>query len=180
MTGGPLQSNDPKAVHWRTYRNQEHGFEVKYPPGFVISEDSGGYVVFRAPHADARFGLSISAPRQRGKLTLAEFVHNDTAYEKDHSYSFAGESVGSRGGMTIYRFQRILGSSTRQSVFFLKNQHEGTMADYLVEYDRCNGGGCGEGESSGPHIVKDPHIKQYEQILSNFRFIEPAATDSTQ
>lgn len=175
MTAAQSLPSNSETAHWRTYRSQKFGFEVKYPPCFVVSKDSGGYIVFRAPHADARFGLSISRLRQRGKLTLEEFVHDDTAYEKDHSYSYAGESVKSRDGMTIYRFQRILGSSTRQGSFFLRDHDEGIMADYLIEYDRCGGGGCGEGERSGQRMVKDPHTKQYEQILSTVRFIEPAA-----
>jgi len=172
--------SNAETSNWRTCRNREYGFEVKYPPGFVVSRDSGGYIVFKAPDADSRFGLSISKPRQRGKLTLAEFVHNDTAYEKDHSYSYARESVESRGGMTVYRFQRILGSSTRQGSFFLKDNEEGIMADYLIDYDRCSGGGCGPGENSGPHIVKNPHTSEYDQVLSTFRFIEPAVTRSAQ
>jgi hypothetical protein len=172
--------SNAKTSSWRTYRSQEYGFELKYPAGFVISKDSGGYVVFRAPQAGPRFGLSISRRRQLGKLTLPEFVHNDTAYEQDHSYSYAGESVESRDSMTIYRFRRILGSSTRQGTFFLKDHEEGIMADYLIEYDRCSGGGCGPGRNSGPHMVKDPHTREYDLILSTFRFIKQATTEGGQ
>lgn len=165
---------------WRTYRSQKYGFEVKYPPGFTVSEDPAGYVVFTVPHADPRFGLTISRMRQRGELTLAEFVHDDTAYEKDRSYSYALESLESRDGMTIYRYQRILGSSARQESFFLKDHDEGTMADYLIEYDRCNGGGCGPEESASDRVLKNPCVKQYDQILSTFRFIKQSAADDGQ
>ena len=178
--GTQSSPSNAEAAHWRIYRSQEYGFEVKYPPGFNVSEDPAGYIVFTAPHANSQFGLSISRPRVRGKLTLAEFVHDDTAYEKDNSYSYAMESVVSKDGMTIYRYQRILGSSARQGIFFLKNPTEGTMSDYLIEYDRCNGGGCGPDESASDRIIKNPYAKQYDQILSTFRLIQSAATDGGQ
>lgn len=149
---------------------------MQYPADFNVTEDHAGYMVFRAPNADERFGLTISRLWHRGKLTLAEFVHNDTMYEQDHSFSYAHESVASRDGMRIYRFEQILGSSTRQGTFFLKDRNEGTMADYLVEFDRCNGGGCGPDVKAGTRIVKDPHTGDYERILATFRFIGTAGT----
>jgi hypothetical protein len=172
--------SNAKISKWRTYRNRKYGFEVKYPPAVEVSEDRAGYIIFKADHADPRFALNISRLRERGKLTVPEFVHDDTSYEQDHSYAYAGESVVSREGVTVYRFQRILGSSSEQGSFFLKNQNEGTMAEYVIQYDPCNGGGCGPGRHMSTSFLKNPYIKLYDEIFSTFRFIEPASSGSAQ
>ena len=82
----PPTTNDSDTSDWKTYRNEEYGFEVRYPSEWKVEEEERGqYVLITfGPESPYDFLMSITA-YQRSSLDILEqyateitnFIRND-------------------------------------------------------------------------------------------------------
>lgn len=146
----------PETKDWQIYRDEKCGFEINYPSNFKISQDRNEYT-FVVPENKDEFRLAISPMRVRESLTLEQFVHNDTTYPEAGDF-YRDENIETIDGITIYRFTRIFGSRDGNYAFFLKSPDEGIEASYI---------------SGSADYGENPFKREFDQILSTFRFIKP-------
>ncbi len=139
---------------WKTYRNEKYGFEMKYPVGYKIEEDSTGYLVLKP--LDTEFDLTISLIRTREPLeTAGVFVHNNTGYDTDYKFGYTDESVATINGIIVYRFKQILAREDDWHFFFLKDADHGVDASWT---------------NSHVDYGENPFGHEFETILSTFKF----------
>lgn len=121
--GGDCECMQDDTSSWKTYRNEEYGFEVSYPKDWQFKE------IGTSPNSSARTSFKISA---------VESNSNDpTSYSKDLSYFEIVPSIGGRGdymfGHEIKRkeFKTTTFTGTRRD-YFAKN---GTMFASVIIID---------------------------------------------
>lgn len=135
--------------NWKTYINEEYGFEFRYPPNLMLREDSGEGGIFvtllikdREPHADF--------------FTVSEFDYlPDTEMtKKDNLIALAKKYLGDN---YIWEKDYLSGILVRAKTF--ENDHYFTYNDY----------GYGAVEiTAGSH--SDWSNPEFLKILSTFKF----------
>jgi len=150
-----LSSVKDETANWKTYRNEKYGFEFKYLSNFKISEDETGRYILITPENKDEYQLAISGIRERGSLTIGQFVHDDSTYGTVENVQIRDESNAIVNGINVYRFSVLLGRENDWHLFFLKDNNHGVDASWTnfhVDYGN------------------NPYGDKIEQILSTFKF----------
>lgn len=73
-----IQERD-KMLNWKTYRNEEYGFEIKYPPDFSVQENkfSSGFQVFFNENNTKSFNLTIRENHLGANVDLKNYFYLD-------------------------------------------------------------------------------------------------------
>ncbi|HOX30008.1 MAG TPA: hypothetical protein P5080_01645 [Candidatus Paceibacterota bacterium] len=138
-----------KTADWQTYRNEEYGFELKYPKEWAIAKNSEEIVSIGDQASNS--GFHIEALPNKGKLPFDQWYKQEV----------------SSGNNTGYESKKVIinGSEAEvfDTVFHAINTHsvEGLEA-YLA------------GQDDIIHIVAGGHGTKtiFDQMLSTFKLIE--------
>ena len=150
----PVDTSD-----WQTYRNEEYGFEVKYPGEWYSYVSDPVNVYFQpyeemagsvpGPHADA---LEIRVSPISPSATLLQAIQKENSIDGE-AIDFSQENIkiGGVDGLKVKTICEGVGCGAPQW-FIIKNNH--------LYYFNSNLG----------------YTSVFDQILSTFKFIEPATT----
>src|SRR3989344_2545976 len=165
-------SNEQSAIDtsdWQTYRNDEFGFEVKYPKGFAIADGDQSFI----RRDGGSFGINIS-DKNNGTAALHVSVietnlsprewldEHYTAIPANYNDVYAGHYSTPQdtivNGVSALRFSLFFTSGSLQSTIIQKDSN--------VLYHIAAGS---DSRGSFPQ-------ETYNQILSTFRFVDKKQT----
>jgi hypothetical protein len=164
--------------NWKTYKNEEFGFEIKYPSTFNFKEKQGGLFGIEFPKLN--LGLIIERkPENFSDLenylnTIAKEKNNDCKIEDgaDKRYCYSVESKDFGGNKTLALIYRPLGGNSAAmgcigiDVYF-ENDDYLSVASYgycSVDFD--------ENWSGPAALAAVENYNIIQQMLSTFRFLE--------
>lgn len=156
-------TKDPSKIpqaNWKTFTNEKYGYEVKYPPNWILQEE-GETVQFLEPPAQSSFGrFGISIVDNPQNLTLDQWSNEYNLPLPNTPKTNLAKLVGDLTvhGNPAKKFTVFQFDSQRVEIFTMK---DGVLI--LVSFD--------------DYYPNDPnfneHQKTYNQILSTFKFLEP-------
>jgi putative hemolysin len=147
-----LESQDETA-NWQTYRNEEYGFEFKYPTNFyVVSERLGG-----VESGDVRFSVALDDIKFKGENIFRRFT-TASVYQKSSFEDFLSRFVDDMTGekLNITRREKVSDNPLLYKIYIGNSGEFRGVAVNNNTYVYIVSG-------SGPTV---------DQILSTFKFIE--------
>jgi len=138
----PIQQDE--TANWQTYRNEEYGFEVRYPGAWVLAFDNTDMTGLEEPETNIIFGISYFENKE--KLTLNQWLKADVSSEPATVQTFI--EFNDVGGVRAV-------------------QHELTGSVYLIHDDMVFM--FSNGISFERRVIDEDIVKT---ILSTFKFIE--------
>lgn len=172
----PIITQTPKdeAAGWQTYRNEEHGFEIKYPSGFIFSSEGANFVQQTMDKGEQVSGtvqpsydtiIFSDGNNELGRIEIFHKYAEDIIEEnyKDKGYLYLFGPCDVRWGFQPEVFS--LNSINSVNLLTVKGKSQEDVSqncNYLKNSD-------------GNLIVlsdKDYKPDIFNQILSTFKFIE--------
>ncbi len=143
------QKNETGTENWKTYRNEEYGFEVKYPNDWSISDHSSGLLVLKNTQekmdgAQSFFVINIKKNYEINSET------SDTVMEKI-----------SIGGRLSYKYFYQEGAGTSEVILIQLGKD---ALELSLDYFASNGSNFNDEKIAIQKIINP--------ILSTFKFIE--------
>ncbi len=143
---GSQKVTEDEVVGWKTYRDEEYGFEIKYPSEWNYKQKTltGGGKSSQFSDEAGMYVLSINTPiREIG------YEPSDTRITEDVIIP----------GTNKFFKKTVFSSSTNKNVIVLVNwnfENFVKSGEIVIRYEKEN----------------DPIIKTFNQILSSFKFID--------
>jgi len=167
-----------ETANWKTYKDEEYGFEIKYPSTLDYKEKQGGLFGIEFPKLD--LGLIIEGkPENFSDLesylnTVAKEKNNDCKIEDDgfirYCYSVENKDFGDNKTFAIV-YRPLGGNSASMGCTgidaYFENNNYFSIASYgycAVDFDE---GWAGPGAK-----VNLENYNIIQQMLSTFRFLE--------
>ena len=155
----PVENN---IANWQTYRNEEYGFEVKYPGEWEVLTQEGRIELRSgskpAGDLETNVGLSISVMENDKKLNLEQIVINNETNKQD-TYIYQNKENILIDGKPA--FKADIGNwgmvQAQQYLIIANGKIYNIIIDGLQEY-----------------------FKEPEKIVSTFKFIKPFDTSNWQ
>ena len=147
---GGLGNKDYDLLGWQTYRNEEYGFEVKYPANTAC-------VLQANTNESISFGRITVDVLEKGSLSLEEYVTNFLEERSKEPYGWIIESRsnreinGQKGVGIVYRFG---GLGRISEVIFIDGENKVFALSW----------------SAGGFLCDEANL--FPQILSTFRFVD--------
>ena len=185
-----------ETADWKTYENEEYGFEIKYPLGSEANEDDYGVVIAyqnNRMRIRASSQLKLFHPEAQAEVSpegfdvfLSEdFIINGVSFRRDY-YTFYGGAGATGSGINIYTMQQHNGYYFTISESF--NSIAGgiirsRIPDELRDKDACEEGywyKCAINPKSIKWLAEEVKTEEatvpekiiFDQILSTFKFSE--------
>ena len=168
---------------WKTYRNEEYGFEFKYPSDYEAKifdsqkdKNNTSFGISLKPNGWASPNLYVSMTVTNAMI---EIFFKDTKFNFEEELKMAG--IVKQGGIWEVKRDFDKGGKVEE---IKNNNWQGVRADVPVRlYSRSNGIYFGEGKIIEVWISRGnvyallrlnsvPSEKVFNQILSTFKFIE--------
>lgn len=136
--------------NWNFYENKNFGFQIKYPPGWIINEKNPNHVVLQISRDESlenefiNYKLEIAAEKKSAKEDLEKIA--EKMKPSGYEIEIDDISIGNEDGLEIY---------------FCKND-ECNSPQWLVEK---NG-------NVYHFITGEEYTEIYEKIIQSFRFIK--------
>ena len=160
----PVQTDEVGTSNWKTYRNEEYGLEIKYPPEWNIKEN-------RLDEKDNYPTIYLYNNEKGVGIRPIEWEQGDTFDEKaqfDYDYNIGSTSTGV-GGYDPYETKVVkssFGKGIKYDTNFKAEKSEGTLTwiYYALEENRML--------KISSTSFNSSNETEYNQILSTFEFIE--------
>jgi hypothetical protein len=130
-------SNNSETADWKTYRNEELGFEFKYPENWVI-EKTSNYISFcSTKYLDANECVILRTYDNPSNLSLRDFVGNNAEELMINLEDSFGEQEKIINGRSVFYFEEPA-IGTLSNYFISANQRilHFQASDYEYETDK--------------------------------------------
>ncbi len=154
--GGFLYLQSQKKINetadWQTYRNEEYGFEIKYPSQFYVVSESPG----DAESGDIQFSVAVDDVQFKGQDRFRRYT-TISIQKKSSLQSFLSGLVNDMTGekLIVTKQEKISDNPLSYKIYIGKDYFEGVIIKGNTYFHIVSG--------SGPTV---------DQILSTFKFIK--------
>ena len=153
---------------WKTYRNKELGFEIKYPPQAIKTQNKEVF------DKDILFSLNLSPTQTKWNNLSLDIATVDISncYYSPLGQSIDQKKVSTNGlsfCMNVEEDSGTAGETHRNYYYAIKKGNEYLLLDFFIGYNRY----CGKyPEYNCAEFDETKDVDVFNQILSTFKFIE--------
>lgn len=170
-----LKEKTEETGEWKTYRNEEYGFEMRYPPDYYISQSGKGVEIAHVKWKNQFIHHpSLSLEVIETKYSIDKFAREEIKKARDEGYTVCPEEGFTMHCVSEFAEEIKIGNNIRtlrykiwgvsgggEIILVEKEPHPG----WIIKIDNHIAGSRDPGEESIPKKVLD-------QMLSTFRFLE--------
>ena len=164
-----LEENDEEATGWKTYRDEEYGFEIEYPSekDFWLDFKAGPELPLWSSNAQDYF-YGENAENVLGRFPLGEEVVNNIRFKVNYFVTYEGMGLFIRGAhfFTEYKDNYYVITVSKEGTGVIPKTEEFWAGERILS-------------QKGEELIvqkmankEDEFMKTFSQVLSTFKFLE--------